>query len=137
MICGGLHGSVSIALAISVPHNFPHRATLLTLCFGIVEFSIVVQGLALSAASLELEHLGRMKAVSAATFETLSKEMEQRSEDLAAELTQIQASDPPLAAERSALQRGVIEGLVPPKVNEHLRTDAAREVDRLSSGPGH
>jgi len=41
-----------------------------------------------------------------------------------------------LAAERSALQRGVIEGLVPQEVSEKLMTDAASEIDRLS-GPGH
>ncbi len=176
MIWGGLHGSVSIALALSLPLDFPHRATLLTLCFGVVAFSIVVQGLtmkpllnwlgviepedtayalmkakqlALGAARLELEHLGRMKAVSPATFETLSTEMERHSQDLDADVMRLQDADPRLAeeeirlarlrmlaAERSALQRGVIEGLVPQEVSEKLTTDAASEIDRLS-GPGH
>jgi CPA1 family monovalent cation:H+ antiporter len=42
---GGLRGSLSIALALSLPHNFPGRETVLVLALGVVLFSLVVQGL--------------------------------------------------------------------------------------------
>ncbi len=171
LVWGGLHGSVSIALALSLPQDFPHRSTLLTLCFGVVAFSIVVQGLTmkpllnwlglieevdgayslhkakqltLSAAMSELEHLSQMRAVSPAVFEELSKEVELRAQAIATGVRGIQQDNPGLveeeirlarlrmlAAERSALQRGVIEGIVPQEISEQILAEAAEEIDRL------
>jgi monovalent cation:H+ antiporter, CPA1 family len=42
----GLRGGISIALALILPHT-PYRNLLLTICFGVVIFSVVVQGLLL------------------------------------------------------------------------------------------
>jgi CPA1 family monovalent cation:H+ antiporter len=42
---GGLKGSLSIALAMSLPSNFPQREAIIGLTFGVVFFSLVVQGL--------------------------------------------------------------------------------------------
>ena len=42
---GGLKGSLSIALAMSLPTNFSHREEIVVLTFGVVFFSLVVQGL--------------------------------------------------------------------------------------------
>lgn len=42
---GGLKGSLSIALALSLPLNFPGREDILLLAFSVVLFSLVVQGL--------------------------------------------------------------------------------------------
>ncbi|PWK05224.1 cation:proton antiporter [Tumebacillus permanentifrigoris] len=42
---GGLRGSLSIALALSLPQNFSGRETVLVLALGVVLFSLVVQGL--------------------------------------------------------------------------------------------
>ncbi|HEU4964963.1 MAG TPA: Na+/H+ antiporter [Bacilli bacterium] len=42
---GGLKGSLSIALVLSLPLGFDGRETLLVLAFGVVLFSLVVQGL--------------------------------------------------------------------------------------------
>lgn len=172
LVWGGLHGSVSIALALSLPLDFPHRATLLTLCFGVVAFSIVVQGLtmkpllaalgilehedgdyasfkakqlALSAARAELDNLHRLHAISPATFDALSKDIDQRATTLKSGIEAIQQTTPKvvleelrqaklrlLSAERAALQRGVIEGLVPAEVSEHILNESAEELDRLS-----
>ena len=41
---GGLHGGVSIALALGVPAALPGRELILNLTFGVVALSIVVQG---------------------------------------------------------------------------------------------
>jgi len=45
LVWGGLHGSVSMALALGLPTNLPERNLILSLTFGVVAFSIVVQGL--------------------------------------------------------------------------------------------
>ncbi|MFM6409633.1 MAG: cation:proton antiporter, partial [Microcystis sp.] len=42
---GGLRGSVSIALALSVPVIFPHRQDIIDIVFGVVLFPLLVQGL--------------------------------------------------------------------------------------------
>ena len=42
---GGIHGSVSIALALSLEADFPHRREILAMTFGVVAFSIIIQGL--------------------------------------------------------------------------------------------
>ncbi len=42
---GGLRGSLSIALVLSLPLNFPYREKLLVLAFSVVLFSLVFQGL--------------------------------------------------------------------------------------------
>ena len=44
MTWGGLRGGVSVALALSLPPG-PYRGPLLTVCYGLVVFTIVVQGL--------------------------------------------------------------------------------------------
>jgi monovalent cation:H+ antiporter, CPA1 family len=173
MVWGGLHGSVSIALALSLPQDFPHRATLLTLCFGVVAFSIVVQGLTmkpllrwlgmlekvdssystfkakqltLGASREELEEMRQVRSISPEVYENLSKELEQRSKELEAGVREIQTQNPALlddeirqarlrmlAAERSSLQRGVIEGIVSQDVSEHILAETAEEIDRLTN----
>jgi CPA1 family monovalent cation:H+ antiporter len=45
LVWGGLRGSLSMALALSLPPDFPGRQLLLTLVFGVVAFSLIVQGL--------------------------------------------------------------------------------------------
>jgi Na+:H+ antiporter len=45
MVWGGLRGGLALALALSLDHNFPNRDRVLDLTFGVVVFSILVQGL--------------------------------------------------------------------------------------------
>jgi CPA1 family monovalent cation:H+ antiporter len=45
---GGLRGGISVALALSLPAG-PHRDTVLALTYGVVVFSILVQGLSIGA----------------------------------------------------------------------------------------
>ena len=44
MTWGGLRGGISVALALSLPYG-PERMTVLTICYIVVLFSILVQGL--------------------------------------------------------------------------------------------
>jgi Na+:H+ antiporter len=45
MTWGGLRGALSMVLALSLPYGFPNRDLLITLTFGVVVLSILVQGL--------------------------------------------------------------------------------------------
>jgi CPA1 family monovalent cation:H+ antiporter len=44
-VWGGLRGALALALALSLNSAFPHREQILNLTFGVVIFSILVQGL--------------------------------------------------------------------------------------------
>ncbi len=45
---GGLRGALSMVLALSLPDRFPARSVLITMTFGVVVLSIVVQGLTMA-----------------------------------------------------------------------------------------
>ncbi|QYR22744.1 cation:proton antiporter [Paenibacillus sp. sptzw28] len=51
---GGLKGSLSIALALSLPQSFEGRETVLVLTFSVVLFSLLVQGLTIKPLVLKL-----------------------------------------------------------------------------------
>jgi CPA1 family monovalent cation:H+ antiporter len=46
-VWGGLRGALALALALSLTAAFPYREQILNLTFGVVIFSILVQGLTL------------------------------------------------------------------------------------------
>lgn len=60
MVWGGLRGGLALALALSLDRNFAARSEILTLTFGVVVFSILVQGLTMRP-FLELLHLASEK----------------------------------------------------------------------------
>lgn len=79
MAWGGLRGGLSMVLVLALPRDFPHRDFLVTLTFGVVVLSILVQGLTMSpllrklglTAKSELlvrydEHVARRRAANAA-----------------------------------------------------------------------
>lgn len=103
LVWGGLHGSVSMALALSLNLNIPHRNEILAMTFGVVAFSIIVQGLtvrpllrllgiepvreddyeaakarsaACSSSRRELDYLLQDHLVSQASYELLSRELD-------------------------------------------------------------
>lgn len=45
---GGLRGALAIALALGIPENLPYRQEILTVTFGVVAFSVFVQGLTIT-----------------------------------------------------------------------------------------
>ncbi len=44
---GALRGSLSMALALSLPHNFPMRENIVVLTFGVVLFTLIIPGLSI------------------------------------------------------------------------------------------
>lgn len=55
---GGLRGSVAIALALSVPDNLPERQEIIAVVFGVVLFTLLVQGLTIKPLLEKLNLLG-------------------------------------------------------------------------------
>ena len=45
---GGLRGALALALVLGLPESIPHRQEILTVTFGVVAFSVIVQGLTIT-----------------------------------------------------------------------------------------
>jgi CPA1 family monovalent cation:H+ antiporter len=60
---GGLKGSLSIALALSLPIDFPGRENIIVLSFSIVFFSLLVQGLTIPSLIKMLNIKGQTKEI--------------------------------------------------------------------------
>ncbi len=81
LIWGGLRGAVSLAAALSLPLDYPERPLLLTLTFGIVLFTLLVQATTIRPLLVRLgivtpsrsdayeRTLGRLRAAEAAQHE--------------------------------------------------------------------
>jgi CPA1 family monovalent cation:H+ antiporter len=48
MTWGGLRGALSMVLALALPHDFPHRDMIITITFGVVLISLLLQGLTMA-----------------------------------------------------------------------------------------
>lgn len=59
---GGLRGALALALVLGLPPDMPHRPILITVVFGVVAFSIIVQGLTMKPL---LKRLGLLETVGA------------------------------------------------------------------------
>jgi Na+:H+ antiporter len=108
MVWGGMRGALSLALVLSLGRTFPYRDQLLTMTFGVVAFTIVLQGItikplirllgignndedeysrarvrqiAIASSLSELEDLARKQLISRTVYQQLRKDLEARSED--------------------------------------------------------
>lgn len=115
---GGLKGSLSLALALSLPMSFEGRELIIILTFGVVFFSLVVQGTTIGPL---IRMLGLQKTVKGLKeYESLTYDLQQA-----------------LAAGME-LDRVNVQGRVSPPVYEELRKELTmriagihRELDRL------
>ncbi|MGV3720299.1 MAG: Na+/H+ antiporter [Actinomycetota bacterium] len=69
---GGLRGALSMALALGLTMDFPHRQTLVLLTFGVVLFSLLVQGLTMEPL---LKALGVTEKKKETEYERLAAEL--------------------------------------------------------------
>lgn len=108
MVWGGMRGALSLALVLSIGKNFPYRDQLLTMTFGVVAFTIVVQGItmkplirllgigknneddysrarvrqrAIASALSELESMANNQLVSRPVYDQLRHELDARLEN--------------------------------------------------------
>ncbi|MGH9546645.1 MAG: Na+/H+ antiporter [Terriglobales bacterium] len=108
MVWGGMRGALSLALVLSLGRSFPYRDQLLTMTFGVVAFTIVLQGstikplirllglgkndeddysrarvrqIAIASSLSELEDMARKQLISRPVYRTLHNDLEARSED--------------------------------------------------------
>jgi len=120
LVWGGLHGSLSLALALSLSEGFPYRQDVLAFTFGVVAFSIAVQGLTMkpllrllkitadaetggavahveqvakSSALVELDQMLRARTISRPVYNALRGELRGEHEDVAAEIEKLKAWD--------------------------------------------
>jgi monovalent cation:H+ antiporter, CPA1 family len=121
LVWGGLHGSLSLALALSLGREFPDREKILALTFGVVAFSIIVQGLtigplirmlrlsaaetqdeftlarvrqiAASARQTELEDLFSTRVISGPVYEKLRAELDDQVAALQAQVAELYGRD--------------------------------------------
>jgi Na+:H+ antiporter len=120
IVWGGLRGALSLALVLSLSRSFPYRSEILAMTFGIVAFTIVVQGLtikpllgvlglarggedayararghqmAVSAARAELEELREREELSAPAYARLRAELDRRSTAVESELAAVLERD--------------------------------------------
>jgi Na+:H+ antiporter len=136
---GGLRGSLSIALALSLPDVIPGRTQLVTMIFGAVIFSLLIQGLSLgpllawlkfsmrtpsleksetvqaqmtcAAAALErLESLRRQGMVPTFVHQALRSRFEEAYNAYSSQLLDLRTADPALEElERRRLSRALME----------------------------
>ena len=117
---GGIHGGVSMALALMLDPSSPDRSLILAMTFGVVAFSIVVQGLtikpvmrrlgiemghedefdrikvrqmAVTSALDELEHMRDSHVVSAPVYRVLQTELENQRSSTEGQLEALHAED--------------------------------------------
>jgi CPA1 family monovalent cation:H+ antiporter len=69
LIWGGLKGALSLALVLGLPEEFPMRHEIVVVTFGVVAFSVIVQGITMPMLTRRLGILGASKE-SGATLPT-------------------------------------------------------------------
>jgi Na+:H+ antiporter len=132
LVLGGMRGSLSLALAMSLGLAFPFRDQILAMTFGVVAFTIVVQGLALKpalrfmgisvgkesdyhrararqiafiAARAELDQMLSAHLVSIPAYEQLRGELEERLESVRGEIAELFQKDAARAGEELQMAR--------------------------------
>ena len=132
LVWGGMHGGLSLALALSLDQTFPYRNQILTVTFGAVVFTLIVQGLtikpllralrvsisrvdqydrarvhqiALAAAQTELDSMLRSHLVSPPVYEEFRQELKAQLERAESNITQFYNMDGAQASEEIHLAK--------------------------------
>jgi CPA1 family monovalent cation:H+ antiporter len=132
---GGLRGAIALALALSIPGDFgPERRTLIEMTYGVVLFSLVVQGMSMNtvlkrlgitiqseeeleyerrharamaarAGFRHLESLSEDGLISAHTWRTIEPMLQQRMDALVGSVQEVISESPELEAEEMETSR--------------------------------
>lgn len=132
LVWGGMHGALSLALALSLDQSFPYRNQILSMTFGAVAFTIIVQGLtiklllralhistskedefervrvrqiALAAAQGELDSMLRGHLVSAPIYQRFRQELETQQQKADSDLAEVYSKDETRASAEIQLTR--------------------------------
>ena len=132
LVWGGMHGALSLALALSLDRSFPHRSQILSMTFGAVAFTIIVQGLtikpllrvlgvssstedlygrarvrelALAAAQGELDSMFRSHVISLPVYERYREELQAQLEKAKSDTAEIYRKDESRASEEIHLAK--------------------------------
>ncbi len=62
MVWGGLKGAISLALVLGLPESFPKREEVIAVTFGVVAFSVIVQGISMPWLMAKLNLIPRADA---------------------------------------------------------------------------
>jgi CPA1 family monovalent cation:H+ antiporter len=108
---GGLRGSVSIALALSIPDSLPERDVIIATVFGVMLFTLLVQGLTTQPLLKKLGLLGDQPLMQT-YVEALSRRVAlSRVLSYLSDLGDRRELDPEFCRYQAALVEGQLEGL--------------------------
>ena len=120
LVAGGIRGALALALALSLARTFPYREQILAMTFGVVAFTIIVQGLAIkpllrvlgistareddyelarvqqiavSSARSELDEMLRNHLLSGPAYEQLRQELDEQLERAKSRVTELYGKD--------------------------------------------
>ncbi|MFZ0706831.1 MAG: Na+/H+ antiporter [Candidatus Korobacteraceae bacterium] len=120
LVAGGIRGALALALALSLSRTFPYREQILAMTFGVVAFTIIVQGLsikpllrllgigivreddyetarvqqiAVSSARSELDELLHNHLVSGPAYEQLRQELDDQLEHAKQRISELYGKD--------------------------------------------
>ena len=155
MVWGGLRGALSLALALSLPRDFPYRGQILAMTFGVVAFTIVGQGLtmkpliralglgtakegeysrvrvrqiAVSSALSELNQLFKNQMVSSPVYHDLQEKLNSTLEQINSEIQSIYSNDATIAAGELHLARSRIIAAQKSSIEEALHQGVISEA---------
>ena len=172
MVAGGIRGALALALALSLARDFPYREQILAMTFGVVAFTIIVQGLAIkpllrilgmqttrendyeqarvehiavSSARAELDELLRNHLLSGPAYSQLRQELDKKLEHAKEKVAALYGKDNSrilrelemakmklIAAEKSAIEQAVHDGLISQPTANRMIEAEDRELDELT-----
>ncbi len=103
LVWGGLRGSLCMAMALSLPSNFPHREPLIITTFGVALFTLLVQGTSVKALVRFLKLMGGIIEKQSALKKELGG-MDVERQKLKEQYMQSKISKKELAAKREQLE---------------------------------
>lgn len=133
---GGLRGSVSVALALSVPINLAEREDIIAIVFGVMLFTPLVQGLTTQPLLNRLGLLGGQAVIKEYQQRTAHRVALSRVVERLREIKGSEAIDPEFAGYQMALVEGQLEEVREKMQRLEQRHDEVRQASRRTAAGG-